>query len=149
MARSILLQSVSNSAGRIVHEAVHDVESFIWVLSYSVMRNLYHRASERSTPKETRDQRVTFRNLFSHAFGQTTPRNIAVQRQSGSFCLFFPEDNGVNEIVSSYMSNVLIFLFKGLQGLIHRATDPFNPTPLTHDALLRVINHAINSLQGD
>jgi len=149
MARSILLQSVSNSAGRIVHEAAHDVESFIWVLSYSVMRNLNHRASERSASKEVRDQRVAFRNLFSQAFGQTTPENIAERRQSGSSCLLFPDNRRVNEIISSFMSNALIFLFKGLQGLIHRATDPFNPTPLTHDALLRVVNNAINSLQGN
>ena len=149
MARSILLQSVSNSAGRIVHEAAHDVESFIWVLSYSIMRNLHHRASKQSTSKEIRDQRVTFRNLFSHAFGQTNPINIAERRQSGSFCLVFPGYSGVNEIISSFMSHALMSLFKGLRGLIHRATDPFNPTPLTHDALLGVIDNAIISLQSD
>ena len=146
MARRILLQGVNISVGRIVHEAAHDVESFIWVLSYSVMRNLYHRASERSTSKEIRNERITFRNLFSQAFGQTTPRSIAVQRQSGSFCLVFPEDEGVNKIISSFMSNALISLFKDLQGLVHHATDPFNPTPLTHTDLLAVINNAINSL---
>ena len=146
MAQRILLQSVSISAERTVHEAAHDVESFIWVLSYSVMRNLYHRASQRSTSKEVQDERVTFRNLFSQAFGQTTPWAIAAQRQSGSFCLVFPEDNGVNKIVSSFMTGALISLFKNLRGLIHYATDPFNPTPLTHVALLAVINNAVDSL---
>jgi len=146
MARHILLQSVSISAERTVHAAAHDVESFIWVLSYSVMRNLYHRASQRSTSKEVQDERVTFRNLFSQAFGQTTPWAIAAQRQSGSFCLVFPEDNGVNKIISSFMSNALISLFKNLRGLIHHATDPFNPTPLTHVALLAVIDNAVDSL---
>ena len=131
MARSILLQSVSISAERTVHEAAHDVESFIWVLSYSVMRNLFPRASERSASKEVRDERVTFRNLFSQAFGQTTPENIAVQRQSGSSCMLFPDNRRVNQIVSSFMTGALISLFRDLQGLIHRATDPFNPTPLT------------------
>jgi hypothetical protein len=44
------------------------------------------------------------------------------------------------------MSNGLISYFKDLQGLIHRDTDPFNPTPLTHDALLGVINNTIDIL---
>jgi hypothetical protein len=149
MARSILWQSASNRAGRIVHEAAHDVESFIWVLSYSVMRNLYYRASQRSTSKEIRDQRIAFRDLFSQAFGQTTPENIAGQRQSASSCLVFPESGRVDEIISGFMTGALISLFKGLQGLIHRATDPFSPTSLTHDALLGVINNAIDSLQGN
>ena len=38
MADSILWQSVSTSAGRIVHEAAHDVESFIWAGSLSMQR---------------------------------------------------------------------------------------------------------------
>jgi len=99
--------------------------------------------------KEIQDQRVTFRYLFSQAFGQTTPRSIALQRQSRSYCLLFPVDYDASKIISSFMSKALISLFKGLQGLIHHATDPFNPTPLTHDALLRVINNAINSLQDN
>jgi len=137
MAQRILLQSVSISAERTVHEAAHDVESFIWVLSYSVMRNLFLQASKRSASKEVRDERVTFRNLFIQAFGQTTPENIAGQRQSGSSCLVFPDNRRVNKIVSSFMTGALISLFKSLRGLIHRATDPFNPTPLTHvDSLL-------------
>jgi hypothetical protein len=149
MAQSILWQSVSTSAARIVHEAAHDVESFIWVLSYSVMRNLYHRASQRSTSKEIRDQRIAFRDLFSQAFGQTTPENIAGQRHSLASCLRFPESGRVNEIISGFMTGALISLFKGLRGLIHRATDPFNPTSLTHDALLGVIDSGINSLEGN
>jgi hypothetical protein len=40
-------------------------------------------------------------------------------------------------------------LFRDLQGLVHLATDPFNPTPLTHVVLLRVVNKAINSLQDN
>jgi hypothetical protein len=34
MARRILLQEVERTMKRVVHEANHDVESFIWVLSY-------------------------------------------------------------------------------------------------------------------
>jgi len=146
MAGRILLQGVDNALERTVHDATHDVESFVWVLSYAVMRNLYHRASERSTPKEVRDERPTFRYLFSQAFGQTTPRAIAAQRQSASYCLTFPRDRAVNKIVSSFMSDALVSFFRDLQGLIHHATDPFNPSLLAHDTLLVVVNKTINSL---
>jgi hypothetical protein len=33
------------------------------------------------------------------------------------------------------MSNAVVDFFRTLQGLVHRATDPFDPTALTHDAL--------------
>ena len=39
----------------------------IWVLSYSVIGNLYHWAFERSALKVLRDEHVYFRNLFSQA----------------------------------------------------------------------------------
>lgn len=145
MARSILLQAVTISV-RTVHEAAHDIESFIWVLTYSVMRKLYHRAFERSASKEVQNERFAFRNLFSQAFGQTTPENIAGQRHSVSPCLLFPTKRSVNNIVSSFMSDTLISLFKDLQGLIHHSIDPFNPTSLLHDSLLEVINNTIDRL---
>jgi uncharacterized protein YdiU (UPF0061 family) len=149
MARHILLQEVDNTTERVMHvmhEATHDVESFIWVLSYSVMRNLYHRASQRSALKEVRDQCHAFRSLLRQAFGQTTTKAIATERQSGSYGLIFPRDRDVNEIIANFMSDALVALFKDLQGLIHRAADPFNPTPLTHNALLAVVSHTLASL---
>src|ERR1700678_4434413 len=109
MARSVLLQA-DNISVRTVHGAAHDVESFIWVLSYSVMWNLYHRAYEQSVSKEVQNERFALRNLFSQAFGQTTPENIAGQRHSVSPCLLFPTKRSVNNIVSSFMSDALISL---------------------------------------
>ena len=64
MARRILLQEVERTTEQVVHEATHDVESFVWVLSYCVMRNLYHRASRRTAPKEVRDQ-MTFHPVMT------------------------------------------------------------------------------------
>ena len=143
MARRILLQEVERTTERVVHEATHDVESFVWVLSYCVMRNLYHRASQRSAPKEVRDQCHAFRSLLRQAFGQTTTMAIATERQSGSYALTFPTDDDVVEITTSFMSDTLVALFQDLRGLIHRAADPFNPTPLTHDSLLAVVNQQL------
>ena len=147
MAQHILLQEVELTTERVVHEATHDIESFVWVLSYCVMRNIYHRASQRSAPKEVRGQCHAFRSLLRQAFGQTTPKAIATERQSRSFSLTFPTDRDVIEIIASFMSDALVALFKDLRGLIHRAADPFNPTPLTHDALLAVVTQRLASLR--
>jgi hypothetical protein len=121
MARHILLQGGKgkHTTERVVHEATHDVESFVWVLSYCVMRNLYHRASQRSSPKEVRDQCHAFRSLIRQAFGQTTTKAIATERQSGSYALNFPTDDDVIEITTSFMSDALVALFRDLRGLIH------------------------------
>ncbi|KAF8230933.1 hypothetical protein L208DRAFT_1399775 [Tricholoma matsutake] len=81
MARHILLQGGKHTTERVVHEATHDVESSIWVLSYCVMHHLYHRASQRSPPKEVRDQCHAFRSLLRQAFSQTTTKAIATERQ--------------------------------------------------------------------
>ena len=147
MARQILLQGAKRNTERIVHEATHDVESFVWVLSYCVMRNLYHQASQRSAPKKVRDQCHAFRSLLRQAFGQTTNKAIATERQSGSYALAFPTDDDVIEIIAHLMSDPLVALFGDLEDLIHRASARFNPTPLTHDALLEVVNQRLASLQ--
>jgi hypothetical protein len=147
MAQHILLQEVELTTERVVHEATHDVESLVWVLLYCVMRNIYHQASQRSVPKVVRDQCHAFRSLLCQSFSQTTPKAIATERQSRSFCLTFPTDRDVIEIVANFMSDTLVALFKDLRGLIHHAADPFNPTPLTHDALIAVVNQRLASLQ--
>jgi hypothetical protein len=146
MAQHILLQEVELTTEWVVHEATHDVKSFVWVLSYCVMRNIHHWTSQRSALKEVRDQCHAFRSLLRQAFGQTTPKAIATERQSRSFGLIFPTDRDVIEIIASFMSDALVALFKDLWGLIHCAADPFNPTPLTHDALLTVVNQRLTLL---
>ncbi|KAF8971192.1 hypothetical protein BDZ97DRAFT_1914201 [Flammula alnicola] len=146
MARDILLQEISTTTERVVHKPGHDVESFIWVLSYCVMRNLYHRASEGSAPKEVHDQSPALRSVFRNVFSQTTTKTIAEVRQSGSSGLLFPRDRDVKDIVAKFMSNALVTLFKDLGGLLYIAANPFTSTSLTHDTLLEVVDKAIASL---
>ena len=147
MARDILLREEWSTTEWVVHEATHDVESFVWVLSYCVMRNLCHRASRRTAPKEVRDQCHAFRILFYQAFGQTTALSIAAERQSRSIALTFPRmTRRVGEITKSFVSDALVALFQDLQDLISRAAIIFNPTPLTHDSLLAVVNQRLASL---
>jgi len=143
MARNLLLQNTSRP---VVHEAKHDVESFIWVLSYSIMRNLYKKASKRSATKEVRDQCAALRSQFRDCFGQATTKAIAHARQSGSPGLMFPEDSDIDAIVTKFMSNAVVVLFQTLQDLVHKAGDRLNPTVLTHDMLLTAVNQAITSL---
>ena len=144
MAVQILLQDSNEE--RVVHEAAHDVESFIWVLSYCVMRNLCHRASQRSAPKEVSNQCPAIRSLLHQAFGQTARKFIAYERHSTSCALTFHEDPDVIGITKEFMSDALIALFRELRGLIHRLDDPFKPTPLTHDSLLALVNQSLASL---
>ncbi|KAF8966884.1 hypothetical protein BDZ97DRAFT_2057176 [Flammula alnicola] len=135
MARQILW-GIINPGKRVVHEAKHDVESFIWVLSYCVMRNLYHRAAKETAPKEVGDQCKAFRSLFRRAFSQTTVDDIANARHN-------PD---VSAIIANFMSNALVTLFETLEDLVHEACRRLDPTPLTHDALLAAVNNAITSL---
>ena len=144
MAVQILLQDSNEK--RVVHEAAHDVESFIWVLSYCVMRNLCHRASQRSAPKEVRNQSHALRVLLRRAFGHTVRKFIAYERHSRCCALTFHEDPDVIGITKEFMSDTLIALFRELRGLMHRLDDPFKPTPLTHDSLLALVNQSLASL---
>jgi hypothetical protein len=144
MARKILLQN--ETVIQVLHEATHDIESFIWVLSYCVMRNLHDRASQRSAPKEVRDQCHEFRSLFCLAFGQTTIFEIANERLSESCALIFTALKRVKEITTSFMSNTLVALFQDLQNLLHNAANVYNPIPLTHDSVLTVVNQRLESL---
>ncbi|KAF8804950.1 hypothetical protein BYT27DRAFT_7169707 [Phlegmacium glaucopus] len=142
MSWRILSQSFFRAPIRVVHEASDDIESFIWVLSYSVMRNLYRQASDHSASKEVKDERESLRDTFNLAFGQTTPKAIAAQRQSKSDCLNFPGYFDVENIITSFMSDALKSLFGDLKKLVHL----IDSRPLTHDALLTVVNKAIDSL---
>ncbi|KAF8804942.1 hypothetical protein BYT27DRAFT_7142933 [Phlegmacium glaucopus] len=146
MSRRILLQAFTNATIRVVHEASDDIESFIWVLSYSVMRNIYRRASNHSASKEVKDECKSLRDTFNLAFGQTTPKAIAAQRHSLSDCLIFSTYSDLRNILTSFMSDALKSLFGDLADLMHCVNSRSNPIPLTHDALLTVVNKTIDSL---
>ena len=140
MARKILSPQGTQ---RVVHQATHDVESFIWVLSFCVMRNVQLRAINKAAPADVHAQCKAFRTIFRRAFGRATPDDIANERHSGSRALTFPTDHKVDRIVASFMSSPLSELFFDLQILIHAAQAPVNPENLTHDALLVVVDKAI------
>ncbi|KAF8174887.1 hypothetical protein BJ912DRAFT_989456 [Pholiota molesta] len=136
-----------------VHGAKDDVESFIWVLSYCVMRNLYNRASHKNAlqdvgpPKDVQVLLSRFRSLFSTAFGETDLDKLAQARSSSSLALVFPQRDTVEQITTRFMSRALISLFKDLKQLIHD-NHPNGSMPLTHDSLLEKVNNAITKLEA-
>lgn len=129
----------------VVYEAAHDVESFIWVLSYCVMRSLLIRCSISKHPEqEVKDQCQAFRRLFSAAFAQTTFKKIEITRSHKSPALTFPEDEDVDRVIKNFMSKSLVDLFAGLRGLIWAVEKPFGGVQLTHDDLLKLVDKAIS-----
>lgn len=140
--------AILRNKGAIVHEPAHDVESFIWVFSYCVMRNLLIRYNaSKDVPQEAKNQGKEFRKLFSAAFSQTTFKSIGVARSHSSPALIFPEDEDVDWIIESFMSKTLVNLFVGLRDLIWAVEKPSGGgMQLTHDDLLKVVDEAIESL---
>ncbi|KAF8072218.1 hypothetical protein FPV67DRAFT_1667650 [Lyophyllum atratum] len=138
---------ILDASGDTVHQTRHDIESFIWVLSYCVLRSLHRRASDKSAPPEARAQFADLKEIFGSSFSQTTAGKIAGQRQSNSDGLKFPKYGDLEAIVKNFMSPPLINLFSTLQYLVYKASDPFRPTFLTHDDLLAHVHAAIASLQ--
>ncbi|TFY74787.1 hypothetical protein EWM64_g9225 [Hericium alpestre] len=64
----------------IEHTPEHDIESFIWVLGYCVLRKLY---SEAYAIKQSGYEYMSMRKRFSKAFGQLALDNIIENRNSG------------------------------------------------------------------
>ncbi|PPQ92803.1 hypothetical protein CVT25_004061 [Psilocybe cyanescens] len=128
---------------RTVHHGVrHDVESFIWVFSYCVMRNLYDRASK-SQDEAIRSQKDSFLQIYRNAFGQTTYREISERRNAECFTLEFPRDKDVAKIVAAFMSKPLISLVIKLGNIIHDGIGRRARNPINREAVLEAVKKTI------
>jgi hypothetical protein len=143
---ALLLWKLKNNE-HIVHGANHDIESFIWVLSFCVMSNLYFQASHIDAPKDVQDQYWDFRTLFGIAFGETDLSKLVQARQTYSVALTFPEYGDTQQITARFMSEALVYLFEDLQRLVAYASLPDGSILLTHDSLLASVNNAIAKLE--
>ena len=137
MAQEILLQT---SKTPVTHEVKHDVESFIWVFCYCIMRNLYVQVSQHKDAG-VQAERKEFRKLFSEAFSQ---RNPALARGWTSPALRFPIVAD-ESIIEKFMSQTLVDVVAALQRLV-QITQANIGQDLTHELLLEQINKAIASL---
>jgi hypothetical protein len=146
MAREIV--RVLAEGDYIAHEEKHDIESFIWVLAYCIMRNILHRASKPHAPQSVKAQYDEFRKLFLESFGKTTCRSIFNVRHSNATTLEFPTFRIVDEIINNYMSEALITLFGDIQDLMQKASVRRQSTAfhLTHERLLEIVDKGIASL---
>jgi hypothetical protein len=144
MAQEILLQIARGKP--VTHKMKHDVESFIWVFCYCVMRKLYVQCQRKDPAVQAAAaERKEFRKLFSEAFSQTNLRQIALQRVWASPALDFVQFGTVGSIIEQFMSQTLVNFFKALQVLVER-TQGSSTVDLTHELLLEEINKAIASL---
>jgi hypothetical protein len=141
-----LLQA-DTQLGPVKHEQKHDVESFIWVLSYCVMRFLLNLKGNKAAAgmKSEFDE---LKDLFDLAFGQTTRDTIAAERSSHCRVFSFISNPKISGITTKYSSKPIAKLFSTLRTMIHAASPfmPPEPTPLTHEAVLAQVDTAIESL---
>lgn len=125
----------------IVQDCQHDIESFIWVLSYSIGRRWVTKSGRMD---HTRHQK--FREFFHHNFGCVTLATILATRSGLS---------GPLDIAESYpeiVSPPLIPLFSHLRGLVYSAHSPPDApnvaVTLTYDSVLNLLTKTIEELRG-
>lgn len=135
MAFEILEAIVRNKA--IAHEPRHDIESFIWVLCYSLTRRLVH-----DSKGMDKDSRTALHEFFHTNFGRMTVNTISLSRRA-LYPLALTER--FPELLSPPMVNLLATLHSQVQ---MSALSGFflKPVPLSHDALLAALNNAIGEL---
>lgn len=90
----------------IVQTSEHDVESFVWLLAYSVMRKLYGKAIG--------DERYIMGQKFLQSFGKSSVSEISSQR-SARTPLTWPKFVLLDDLVHREMSEVLRGLFLQLR----------------------------------
>ncbi|KAF9474503.1 hypothetical protein BDN70DRAFT_997028 [Pholiota conissans] len=129
----------------VVHEEKHDVESFVWVLSYCVLRSLCLRAFEHNGCPLS--ERKEIGAIFQNAFGQTKRQFVANLRTGQANTVTFPNDSEsqVSWIIQHFMSKALVKLFEDVGSLPLRKAAL--KEPLTHESLLLLVNNAIAEIE--
>ncbi|TFY69877.1 hypothetical protein EVG20_g2973 [Dentipellis fragilis] len=144
--------------GKIRRQAHHDVESFVWVLAYSVMRLVAERMKADYTVPQ--DAIHEFQDLFENCFTPLSALAIANNRRAAQPLAWTchdqtiePDDDGrrVYEDAIRQMSKPLIDLFDGLVDDIWASTHPKSGmrTYLTHDKLQSRLDYSIAQLEKE
>ncbi|KAF9481330.1 hypothetical protein BDN70DRAFT_992011 [Pholiota conissans] len=138
MAASLLKSIIRDKP--ITHEPRHDVESFIHVLTYCVMKRAL-RDSEKfnDVPEGIKSPHVEFQEIFRELYGRKQFRNILLKKEAGAV---FVDAESFPYLFTAPM----LELFKELHGLFHvwrlRRFFP-NVEPLSHDTLFSLLDGAI------
>ena len=120
----------------IEHEPRHDIESFIYVLAYSVTR----RAVLESQPLDD-SLRKRLHSFFYSTFGRMKLDDIWTSRRGqGPLTIRFRFPNPVTAPMAELLDN--------LDGWLTQSRLPlkWNPKPLTHTYLLSVLDEAIGKM---
>ncbi|TFY69861.1 hypothetical protein EVG20_g2966 [Dentipellis fragilis] len=123
----------------------HDVESFVWVLAYSVMRLVATKMRKDTTVSSK--ALSNFQKYFKDCFSPGSARTISAARLS-----LFPLTwtcESLYEDATRQISQTLANLFEELSSTIYMSA---NPVPkhriyMTHDKLLNLLDAAIEELE--
>jgi hypothetical protein len=121
------------------HQVHHDLESFVWVMCYSVTRRLV--LTSKKTDSMDGDGRAALHKFFYTNFGRMDIRSIAMARRSLD-ALLLPQT--FHELVPQPMSSLYDALYDHVQQSILRK----NPTPLSHKILLAEFDKTIEMMMS-
>lgn len=110
------------------HKDHHNIESFIWVFCFAVMRHSFAVAPQDESLKA----------LISYCFGRSDFRSIMDSKRAGA-------PMSIRENVL-YVSSAMASFFLHLWGVIHTSMNPFQPVYLTHAALFEQLDVPIKEL---
>jgi hypothetical protein len=120
----------------IVHQVHHDLESFVWVMCYSINRRLVLDSNRLSA-----DERADLHKFFHGNFGRMDMDSIAVTRQALQ-PLRFP--HRFPNLLSEPMTSLYDSLYDHLQLSVLRK----DPVFLTHDVLLTEFDRIIHIISN-
>lgn len=132
------------------HKACHDLESFIWVLCYAILRKLTVQSFV-SKDEKIKQERKALKDLVKSTFGNVTLADIASHRSSSSDTIIFPTLRVLQNTVNTFMSTPLRQCLDMFSNLIKFSefTIPKWKKELTYEAVIEVLDTAINQLDTD
>lgn len=160
MAIDILQAIVKNKS--IEHTVEHDMESFVWVLAYAIMRKIIKVTEAPETAKNPYRQQIV--TDFHQSFGRLSVLDIASSRKSFGPFQFIVDDS--EDFLPPYLSDPLSSMLLHLRGSIRARVEapavkkaktvfqydglhaPAIPI-LTHAWLITYFNNAIRALEND
>lgn len=122
-----------------VHQAKHDIESFLWVLSYTILRHLSE--SSDTTMLETKKSAS---NLFKHCFGHLQVATLASKRTGNSGPIHLMAKFAS---IRQALSRPTVVLLENIEDMLMAAHRRNEPEELRHDAVLAALDDAIASLE--
>lgn len=140
MAHHLLLcMAFSRYMQPLEHQAKHDIESILWVLSYAILRHLSE-STDDTVPQLQESASLAYKACFSHV--QIT--TLAARRTGCSGPFFFMTTFAS---IRQALSRPTVVLLENIEDMLTAAHRRIEPEELRHDAVLAALDDAIASLQ--